>query len=188
MNLDKRTLQGFSFMEMITSQIGVKAFLWGGWLPDIYSNRLLRKHEDMDYLIENLYDCRNKLQQIYKTYGWKTEIISNNDLVITKDKFNIQLGHMEIKKDRVVWFHNGQKGQIVFPVSWLNQKQINFLGIKIHAVKPQFQYILKSHPEFMNPVWKTRLKDKHDLLVLKKLLLQKGVNLSTLEGRMIAVK
>lgn len=44
------------------------------------------------------------------------------------------------------------------------------MNINIHTVKPEFQYVLKLHPEFMNPEWKWREKDIENIKGLRRLI------------------
>jgi hypothetical protein len=169
---NKTTLQNIhalGLVEEITSNLGIQVYVWGGFTIDIYSNKILRDHKDVDHLIVNLYDHIPKLKKQFVQRGWKTEILRNGDLGIKKDKSNIQFGHLEIKKD-AKWYHNGEKGTIIFPKDWLNPNSLQFLNFKVHAVYPEFQYVLKKNPKFMNPLWEIREQDKKDIKQLEEIL------------------
>lgn len=56
-------LKTFSLITTICKQLGTRAYLWGGWIPDIYTSKILREHDDADYLILNLYKYRDILQK-----------------------------------------------------------------------------------------------------------------------------
>lgn len=174
----------FTLVDTVCTKINTCAFLWGGWIPDVYSGYILRQHDDAEFLVVNLYKYRSKLQKIFDELSWDTKIVENGDLVIKKDNLKIHLGHIEIVGSNVFWFHNGKKGQIVFPKNWLNKQIVHFEGETFHAVTPEFQYVLKLHPEFMNPKWEHREKDRVDIKVLTKLLTQKAVNLKLIEEKM----
>jgi hypothetical protein len=181
-------LKSFDLIDKFCTKIGTRAYLWGGWIPDIYSGKLLREHDDAEFLILNLYDFKQNIQNVFNDLNWETKIISNDDLVVKKDGMKIQFGHLEINSDKAIWLHNGLKGQIVFPKQWLNKKRLNFLGNSFHAVTPEFQYVLKLHPEFMNSKWIPREKDKEDIKVLRSLLLEKQSNLKMINNLLIVNK
>jgi len=186
MNNNQIYLDILAFIDQVMTKIGTLAYLWGGWVPDVWSNKLLRGHDDADYLILNLYNYRDKVQQLFINLNWQVKIVANGDLVINKGNLKIHFGHVEIKGRKALWYHNGQKGQIVFPANWLHIKPVTFLGQTIHVVKPQFQFCLKTHPELMNPNWLKRQKDNDDLEILKQLILKTGITLASIEGKMIS--
>lgn len=174
----------FTLIDEICRKMNTIAYLWGGWVPDVYSKNILRQHEDAEHLIVDLYKHRSKLQKIFNNLDWQTKVVENGDLVIKKKQMKFHFGHVEIAGDKAFWFHNGTKGQIIFPEDWLNEQVIEFKGKKFHAVTPEFQYVLKIHPEFMNPEWQYREKDKVDIRILTTLLSKKYVDLKSLEGKM----
>ena len=163
-------IQTFAFVDSLCELLGTRAYLWGGWIPDIYSGKLLRQHDDCEHLVLNLYDYLERIQEVFNLLGWETKVLENGDLKVKKDHIKIHFGHLTKKNGTAEWYHNGKLGKIVFPETWLNSDNIVFSGKALHAVKPEFQLVLKLHPEFMNPVWKHREKDKHDIEVLRTLL------------------
>ncbi len=175
-------IKTFSLINTICEHIGTRAYLWGGWIPDVYTNKILREHDDADYLILNLYEHRNFLQKKFNTLGWETRILENNDLKITKANLKVHFGHLQIAGNKAEWLHNGKLGKIEFPTDWLNNEVIKFQNSDLHAVKPEFQYVLKIHPRFMNQTWMLRDKDKFDLNILKKFL--KNQDIAKLEKLM----
>lgn len=180
-------LKVFSIVEKISNQTNIRAYLWGGWVADIYKGRILREHDDADYLVVDLYSYINDFKPRFENLDWETNIVANGDLVVKKDNVKLHFGHVEIKSDKAIWYHNGQKGQIIFPRAWLNNESIGFQNIRLHAVTPEFQYALKNHPEYMNKEWKNRKKDLADLKVLKEILLKQCVSLEDID-RKIYVK
>jgi hypothetical protein len=178
-------IEVFALIDTICTVMETRAYLWGGWIPDVYSGDVLRQHDDAEYFIVDLYKHRSKLQKIFSDLNWATKVVENGDLVIKKDGMKFHFGHLEIPEDNASWFHNGTKGQIIFPKDWLNEQKMQFKGKHFHAVTPEFQYVLKIHSEFMNPVWKQRAKDKADIRVLTSLLSNKGIDdLKSIEGKM----
>jgi hypothetical protein len=114
--------------------------------------------------------------------GWEAKVLENDDLKVKKDGLKFHFGHLETKGKTAEWFHNGSHGKIVFPYDWLNNTPVHFQDFRIHAVKPEFQYVLKLHPEFMNPEWKHRDKDLIDIKVLSGLI--NRTDLKSVESKM----
>lgn len=177
----------FSTVEKLFANVGARTYLWGGWVPDIYMGRILREHDDTDCLVVDLYGHIKDFESKFQSLGWETKIIENGDLVAKKDNMKIHCGHLKISGEKAIWYHNGRKGQIVFPRAWLNNESIGFQNIRLHAVTPEFQYALKNHPEYMNKEWKNRKKDLADLKVLKEILIKQCVSLEDID-RKIYVK
>lgn len=175
----------FAFVDALCQFLQTRAYVWGGWIPDVYSGKILRHHDDAEHLVVNLYSCKDRIQKVFDSLGWETKVLENDDLKIMKGGIKLHLGHVEIHKANAEWFHNGKKGKIVFPCSWLNNQAVRFQSSYIHAVLPEFQYVLKLHPEFMNPEWTHRDKDLSDIRVLEALL--EGKDLTDLESRMISI-
>ncbi|MBD3280280.1 hypothetical protein GF389_02020 [Candidatus Dojkabacteria bacterium] len=173
-------------IENFTSQLGTIAYAWGGLIPDIYNDKILREHDDVEHLVLNIYDYIPKLQEMFTSEGWNTEILENGDLRVKKDGAKLHLGHLEVS-DKARWYHNGKKGVIVFPESWLNPNPIQFQGMKIHAVYPEFQYALKTNPSLMNPGWQPRQKDKDDTKRLEELLVKRNIRKDTLASQIESI-
>ncbi len=164
----------FSYIDSLCELLGTRAYMWGGWVPDIYSGKILREHDDGEHLVVNLYNYRDRIKSSFDVLGWETKLLENDDLKVVKEGMKLHFGHLETSGTTSMWFHNGKNGKIVFPTSWLNDEQVAFHRHSIHSVHPEFQYVLKLHPEFMNPAWGHRGKDLMDIKVLKEILSSKG--------------
>jgi hypothetical protein len=178
---NQKNLEAMKLVEAISSSLGTGSWLWGGFVPDVYAGHLLREHDDLDYLTWNLYSLRSKLAEIFLRLGWQAQTLENGDLKLEKDGVKVHLGNIEFKV-QVKWTHNGEKGYILFPVTWLRIQPVRFYDVEIHAIEPEFQYVLGEHPELLNPHWQPREKDIHDTRILRDLLLQKNANLEQLSS------
>lgn len=185
-NKTKQCLESLSLVERLTSELGTIAYAWGGFIPDIYNNRIEREHDDVEHLVLDLYSYIPQLSSLFSKNGWITEVLINGDLKARKDAVKIHLGHLTIN-ERSNWYHNGNKGYIEFPTEWLNNSEIIFQGISLHAVKPEFQYVLKNNPQFMNSDWKARQKDLEDIHRLELILRKQGAHLEKLSKEMKAI-
>jgi hypothetical protein len=73
-----------------------------------------------------------------------------------------------------------EKGSLCFPLSWLSRTAMPFYGVQIHVVAAELQYVLKEHPELLNPDWPIRDKDRLERAYLEELLRRKGIALCAL--------
>lgn len=173
-NKSKLNLLAMSLVENFSNSLNTVSWIWGGFTIDIYENRILREHDDLDYLTLNLHNRIPEFTKLFKTNGWQTKLLENGDLKLKQKDIKIQLGHIEFL-DKVCWSHNGDKGSIWFPAEWLNMNPVKFCGIKVHVVQPEFQYVLLEHPQILNPEWNPREKDIVAREYLKGCIENKGI-------------
>jgi len=177
---DRKFLVAMALMEQISERLDTVSYVWGGLAVDVYERRFLRKHSDVDYFIVDLQRLSSQFREALLHEGWDVKAILDSHLLVArKDGIKLHLGNVEV--DGVVnWRHNGNNGTITFPVSWLREKPVDFCDIEVHIVEPEFGYVLKTNPTLMNPKWVLRDKDKPDIKILEKILLQKEVDLDSL--------
>jgi hypothetical protein len=141
--------------------------------------RILREHNDIDYLTLDLYRLKSRMAEIFSQYGWQTKDVVNGDLSLKKDHVKVHLGNVEIGSV-AKWTHNGEQGALFFPVLWLGSDVVEFYGRKLHVVAPELQYVLKDRPELLNPDWIIREKDILEKEYLQNILLSKGIEVCSL--------
>ena len=166
-------------VEKASLSLDTITWIWGGLVVDVLKGKFLREHGDLDYLMMDLHQSKSQISETFINWGWITKNLENGDLKLIKNGMKIHLGHVELS-DTVTWTHNGEKGSIVFPVMWLPVKTIDFYELSVHIVSPELQYVLKTHPQLLNPKWQVREKDILDIKVLKQILMKRGVELSSL--------
>jgi ribosomal protein S18 acetylase RimI-like enzyme len=142
--------------------------------------RLLREHNDIDYLTLNLHRLKSRIAEILSEHGWQTKDLENGDLSLKKENVKVHLGNVEIG-DVARWTHNGERGALLFPVSWLSIETIEFYGMEVHVVAPELQYVLKECPELLNPDWILREKDTLEKEHLRQILLKKEIDICSLQ-------
>jgi hypothetical protein len=177
-----------ALIESISVELDTRAFIWGGWMPDVYKGRLLREHSDIDYYVIDLHRFLASLHERLFRDSWEVrKELGGYLLCATRGGVKLHLGHVEISDRVVEWKHNGVDDSIFFPVDWLGQEPIAFLGVHVHVVKPELGYVLKTSPGLMNPEWTWRDKDQTDIEMLRALLLAKGVDVESLRPHVRAV-
>jgi hypothetical protein len=174
-------LDAMALVEAVSAEIGTTSYIWGGWTLDIHYGRPLRAHGDIDCFVTDLHQHLAPFSERLQEAGWEVESVLDGYLLSArKEEVKLQLGHVEIHGDVVHWKHNGNLGTILFPADWLRAEPVLFLGITVHVAGPELGYVLKTHPQLMNPDWQPRDKDQADRARLRDLLLQKQVDLDTL--------
>jgi hypothetical protein len=176
---DQGNLAAMKLIERVSSALNTRSWIWGGFVTDIHLGRILREHHDLDYLTLNLHSLKGKFEEVFAGCGWQTEHLENGDLRLRKDNVKVHLGHVELG-EVARWTHNGDKGSLLFPVSWLSGDTTEFCGIDLHVIAPELQYVLKEHPEFLNPDWRIRAHDILEMEYLRDVLLKKGLDVGLL--------
>ena len=176
---NKLNLAAMSLVERVSTTLGTISWIWGGFTVDIYKGRILREHDDLDYLTLNLRQLRLQFVEFFENMGWQAENLVTGDLRLRKDGVKVRLGHVEWS-EKATWAHNGEKGHIYFPIQWLRQELTQFYDVELHVIEPEFQYVLKERPEMLNPEWVLREQDIVAKQQLKKTLESRGVDVSDL--------
>ena len=183
---NQKNLEAMKLVNDASLSLDTTTWLWGGLVGDVFWGKFTRVHDDLDYLVKDLHQLKEQFSENFFELGWETENLENGDLRCKKDGREIHLGHVELSRS-ARWTHNGEKGSIVFPVIWLPAEAIDFYEISVHVVSPKLQYVLKTHPQLLNPKWQAREKDILDLGVLEKILTKRGVELTSLRAMVIDV-
>lgn len=172
-------LDSMRLVETTSRSLDTVSWILGGFVTDIYVGRVLREHDDLDYLTLNLHALKSKFAEVFLRDGWQAKNLVNGDLKLKKDDFKIHMGNVELG-ETAKWTHNGEKGSLLFPVSWLRFDPVEFVGMKLHVVAPELQYVLKEHSELMNPDWVLREKDLLEKEYLRDILIKKGIKICSL--------
>jgi len=176
---DQRHLDTIALVESVSRSLDTISWIWGGYTPDIYLGRILREHADIDYLTLNLHRLKSKIAATFSERGWQAKDLENGDLSLKKDNVKVHLGNIEIG-DAARWTHIGEQGALLFPASWLSEEAVEFYGTEVHVVAPELQYVLKEYPELLNPAWIIREKDILEKEHLRRILLEKGIDVCSL--------
>ncbi len=178
-NRNDLNLSAMKLVETFSKNLKTVSWIWGGFTIDIYENRFVREHDDLDYLTLNFHSLLPQFSELFAGSGWQVNVLENGDLRVKQEGIKIQLGHVELS-DKARWTHNGEKGSIWFPSQWLDSKPVNFCGIEVHVVKPEFQCAMIERPQMLNPSWKHRDKDVSAQRYLRNYIEGEGLALQVL--------
>lgn len=176
---NRHYLDAMVLVEHVSQSLETTSWVWGGFMTDIHAGRVLREHGDVDYLTLNLHQLRGRFAEAFSSHGWQSHVYENGDLRLKKDDVRLHLGNVELG-EVVRWTHNGEKGSLLFPPAWLSPEVMPFHGTELHVVAAELQYVLKEHPEFLNPDWQIREKDILEKECLRDMLLNKGIDVCSL--------
>jgi len=180
-------IDAMGLIENISNSLKTVSWIWGGFTTDIYIGRILREHDDLDYLTLNLHQLKPMFEEAFSSNDWQCENLCNGDMKLRKDNLKVHLGNVELDNGLVKWTHNGEKGSLLFPVPWLNPNIVGFLEAELHVVAPELQYVLKEHPELLNPDWIIREKDIVEKKYLQDLLVKEKINVCSLCKLIISI-
>lgn len=170
-------LAAMRLVETVSGLLGTTSYVWGGFTADIYAGRLLREHQDVDYLTVDLVRLKPQLEALCEHQGWATKELANRDLSLRRDGARVQLGNVEVVDSATArWTHNGEQGHVDFPRQWLNPQPVRFCGTLVHVVQPEFSYVMVAHAQMLNPEWTEREKDAFTRTQLQALLEARGVD------------
>jgi hypothetical protein len=175
---DQNHRDAIALVESVSRSLKTVSWIWGGYATDIHMGRILREHDDIDYLTLNLQRLKSHMAEIFSGHGWQAKDLVNGDLSLKKDNVKVHLGNIEIESV-AKWTHNGEKGALFFPVSWLSLDVVEFQGSELHVVAPKLQYALKEQPALLNPHWQIRERDILDKGYLREVLFKRGTDVGT---------
>ncbi len=183
---NQKNLEAMRLVESVSRSLKTVSWIWGGFTTDIYMGRILREHDDLDYLTLDLHLLRSKFAEVFSSHGWQAENLVNGDLKRKKDGIKVHLGNVECG-EVATWTHNGEKGSLLFPVSWLILDVVEFSGMELHVVASELQYVLKECPELLNPDWLIREKDVIEKEYLQDILIKEGTDVCSLYKFVISI-
>lgn len=188
---DNRFLSALRLVETLADKSGTTAYVWGGMTTSLHLGYFYRSHHDIDLMIVNLNQFANLFKIAFKKHGWHCEILLNNQMLnVKKGDLKLHINNVIIKEGRALLKYEGDEGSIVFPQDWLRRVPVPFYDTVLHVVEPQLIYVLKSNPHFCNPDYeqwddekrkKRANRDTQDILVLKKMLIDRNVNVKALK-------
>lgn len=186
--LNKDCLEGLKLINKISKELEIKSYVWGGLTLDIWSGEFIREHSDIDVLTENLHENEEYFDKAFSQEGFDTKHLINDDFKAVKGDVRIHFGHINIfEKSEIEWTHNGDKESLILPIDWLDSDGYEFYDLEVYTTRPEFEYVLKMHPEFLNPDWKPRAKDLLARVELEKILGDKYTDLKVLKNNVRAV-
>jgi len=179
----KKQLQIMTDIYIVSAELGIKTFVWGGYAVDILHGKLTREHSDLDCFTENLVENIDALKHKYVSMGYEIDMRYYQDywmLQIKKDGIHAAFNTMKNVCGIAHWHHIGPQGTVFFPYEWLDKEPRFFNGALAYTWGAEMAYIVKTNTKLVNvewAQWEMREKDKADVLILEEVLLSKGINI-----------
>ena len=161
----------------ISALCNTKTYIWGGLTIDIFEEKFLREHRDLDGFIANMVLKLNELTMLYEKKGYQTEYVE--DICMFKVKNNevhASFNSVEFKDDFAVWKHIGNEGAVYFPADWLDQTPRNFYSTFVYTSGIKFEYVIKNNVGMLNPEWQLREQDCAALQYLENAIKKHGLS------------
>ncbi|HUT19327.1 MAG TPA: hypothetical protein VM366_09210 [Anaerolineae bacterium] len=67
----QRYLHAMALIEALSAELGTTSYIWGGWTLDIYQERFLRTHADIDCLVIDLHQRFVPFSERLPEGGWE---------------------------------------------------------------------------------------------------------------------
>jgi len=164
----------------VSTELGIKSYVWGGFAADILNGNLTREHGDLDLFTENLVQNKDILTQKYETLGYEVKYLENFWMLqIYKGDIHAAFNSVRNVGGIAHWHHCGPHGTVFFPYEWLDKEPSMFYGSPVYTIGAELAYILKTNVKLLNPEWEAkglRDKDRADIETLERILSSRGVN------------
>jgi len=134
----------------------IRIYIFGGFTMDVWENKILRDHHDLDTIGLNFWLNSEKLVSFFKGRGYDIYRVPNGDIKFKKNNFGISMTNCEVNSKIVKWSPYGVIGNIYFPSNWLSNEPFLFDDFSLYTVDKRFEYCLKNNPSYFNSDWPQR--------------------------------
>ena len=162
----------------VSSSLGLKTFIWGGFAVDILHGSFTREHGDLDGFTENLVENIDALKHQYESLGYSIKYYLEEFWMLSIEKGKIHATFNSVRNiDGIAhWHHAGPRGTVFFPYEWLDDTPALFYGVPVYTFGINMAYILKTNVRLISPEWQPREKDKADIAILEQILSARGIS------------
>ena len=175
--LSEKQLDAMQEVGELAESVGLKAYNWGGWIPDFCEGEVLRDHEDLDLFViptepnKSLQDLEKSLSK----YGWEARYLYTDTLEAVKDQVKAGLILLKREGETIVSETPDRPLRIEFPAEWLKEDQIELGGRTVNYTDPKLTYCMKVTAREKHAGAPTRQKDTDDIIALEHILASQGV-------------
>ena len=177
-NNNQKYLEIIQDIYTVSSRLGLKTFIWGGFAVDILHGSFTREHDDLDGFTENLVENIDALKYQYESLGYSIKFYLEEFWMLSIEKDGVHATFNTVRNIAGIahWHHAGPRGTVFFPYEWLDDKPTLFYEIPVYTFGINMAYILKTNVKLISPEWQPRDKDKADIAILEELLSARGIN------------
>jgi len=182
-NMTHKTKQHLKMMKdiyTVSSELGIKTFVWGGYAVDILHGELTREHSDLDCFTENLVENLDALKEKYEARGYAIGFYYDDFWMLNIKKGDVHATFNTVRNIGGIahWHHAGPQGTVFFPYAWLDNEPRLFYSAHVYTFGIEMAYVLKTNVKLVSPEWaqkEPREKDKADILILEQILSSRGI-------------
>jgi hypothetical protein len=175
--LNQRYLAVINDIYAVSTDLGLKSYVWGGFAVDILNGEFTRGHDDLNCFAENLDENIEELTARYEALGYEAQYLPDFWMLIIK-KGDTHATFTSVRNvDGIAhWYHAGPRGTVFFPYDWMDKEPHDFYGVKAYTFGIEMAYTLKNNVRLINPEWQNREKDKADITILDKIISARGID------------
>jgi hypothetical protein len=141
--------------------LGIKSYVWGGFVQDIIEGKILREHGGLDMFMENMDSNIIDLEKYFIKNGYKYKYDNDLQMInIEKDDVRNTLNPIIFKNETAIWKHIGNFGFMCFPKEWLDTEYREFYNVKVLTSGILFEYSVRKIIKYMNPEWTNKIREK----------------------------
>jgi len=184
----ERTQQQLKLIKdiyIVSEQLGLKTFFWGGFAVDILHGAFTRDHSDIDAFTENLVENKDALIAEYEKLGYAVDFYLEDFwmLAIKKDDVHATFNTVKNIDGIAHWHHAGPRGTVFFPYEWLDENATDFYGSLAYTFGVEMAYLLKTNVRLISAEWQIRDKDKADIAILEQIVFSRGLDISNIRKK-----
>jgi len=118
----------------VSTCLGLKTFVWGGFAVDILYGELTRDHGDLDCFtgnpVENIYELKSK----YEVLGYSVNYLDDFWMMqIEKGDVHATFNTVKNVVEIAHWHHAGPHGTVFFPYNWLDEEPNAFYDSTVYT-------------------------------------------------------
>ena len=149
---------------LVSTRCGIKTYLWGGLVRDVYAGRFLRTHGDVDGFTCHLWARKDDLAEEYERLGYAVTFLEEVQFLrIERGGIHAVLNCLDSEGETALWRHIGEQGTVGFPLDWLPTTPLPFYDTFAYVAGVEFEYCIKTNPRLLSPTWQGREKDRETL-------------------------
>jgi hypothetical protein len=148
-------------IQEVSATCKTRTYIWAGLVQDVLSGKFLREHGDVDGFVLDLWTVWDEISAQYKARGYSVSTIAEIDsLRIEANGVHAVFNCLQIDGATAVWHHAGRSGALYFPKEWLSEGSCPFHDTRVFVSGVEFEFLIKTHPDLLNPNWKGRESDR----------------------------
>ena len=134
-NKNQKYLDMMKDIYAVSTGLGLKTFVWGGFAVDILYGKFTRQHGDLDCFTENLVENIDELKSRYEALGYSVNYLEDFwMLLIERGDVHAAFNSVRNVDGIAHWHHAGPHGTVFFPYDWLDKEPAVFYDSSVYKI------------------------------------------------------